>query len=264
MIKSLYPHFKELTEGGSIFIYSDPHFGDIDSYRFRHLVKIPDKKDYYAKQKGDACEAYESFVKRKIKEADDKQIKNINRVCSKNDTLIILGDVGDIECVKKLKAGYKILVLGNHDRGVSYYQRIDRIVEAKLDSADPEVIKMLEDNGFTKFKFEEGVYFKEEDNHLFDEVYNGAVTISSKIILSHEPIVPCPTYLVNLHGHTHDRPFIYTFDGRSYYNFCAEAINYTPVCLGNIIKSGVLKNIPDIHRETIDSAIERKKAKNVH
>ena len=256
MIDSLYPHFKELSNGGGIFIYSDPHFGEVDSYKFRFPEIILDEKDYYAQQTGDACEAYESYIARKVKELDMMQVKNINRVCSKHDTLIILGDVGDTEYVKKLKAGHKILVLGNHDRGVTNYQRIDKVVQAKIDSNDDEVIKVLEDNGFKKFDFEEGVYFKEEDNRLFDEVYDGAVTIARNIILSHEPLVS--HFFYNIHGHVHDTSIV----GDEYhFNCCAEVIGYTPICLGNLIKLGALKNIPDIHRETIDYATIRKSRK---
>ena len=36
-------------------------------------------------------------------------------------------------------------------------------------------------------------------------------------------------------------------------NVCAEWLNYTPVSLKTIIKSGVLKNIPTIHRDYLDN-----------
>jgi hypothetical protein len=46
-------------------------------------------------------------------------------------------------------------------------------------------------------------------------------------------------------------------------NLCAEWIDYTPVPIGDIIKSGKLKNAVDIHREAIDrqaaDALKRKK-----
>jgi hypothetical protein len=38
---------------------------------------------------------------------------------------------------------------------------------------------------------------------------------------------------------------------------CAEFIDYTPVPLSYFVKWG-FKDIPDIHRETIDKAIDRK------
>ena len=35
-------------------------------------------------------------------------------------------------------------------------------------------------------------------------------------------------------------------------NLCAEWINYTPVSLADIIKSGILTNISTIHRDYLD------------
>ena len=55
--------------------------------------------------------------------SDDKLVNRINSKVSKNDTLVLLGDVGDLSFVKKLKAGYKVLILGNHERGASNYKR---------------------------------------------------------------------------------------------------------------------------------------------
>jgi len=37
------------------------------------------------------------------------------------DTLIILGDIGDVECAKQLR-GYKVLITGNHDSGLNNYR----------------------------------------------------------------------------------------------------------------------------------------------
>ena len=45
-------------------------------------------------------------------------------------------------------------------------------------------------------------------------------------------------------------------------NVCAEWINYTPINIERIIKSGVLHEIPDVHRQTIDEATSRKMKKN--
>ena len=44
-------------------------------------------------------------------------------------------------------------------------------------------------------------------------------------------------------------------------NLCAEWVNYTPVSLKDLVKSGMLKNITDIHRVTIDKATARKAKK---
>ena len=93
----------------------------------------------------------------------------------------------------------------------------------------------------------------DNDNHLFDEVYEGALIISEKLILSHEPI-DFP-YAFNIHGQDHSQWFK---SDNMHLNVCAELINYTPIPLKSIIESGALKEIPNIHRETIDRATARK------
>ena len=192
MTYELYPAFKHwMPAHGNIWFYSDPHFGDEESWLLR-------------KQFVRATDNVEAF--------DNLQIATINKTCGKNDTLVILGDVGNIECVKKLKAKKKILILGNHDRGASYY------------------------------------------TDVFDEIYTGPVIIAEKLILTHEPI-DFP-YAVNIHGHDHSN---HGFKDGLHINCCAEHINYTPICLSNIVKSGLLKNTINIHREAIDKAKDRKK-----
>ena len=92
MINSLYDVFKSWSGVGSVYVYSDPHFDDED-----------------CKLMNPSWPTLE------------EQIKKINRIVHKNDTLIILGDVGDERYIKQLKAGYKVLVMGNHDKGKSNY-----------------------------------------------------------------------------------------------------------------------------------------------
>ena len=134
-----------------------------------------------------------------VVDLDNFIISNINKVAHKNDCLIILGDVGNIECITKLKAGYKVLLLGNHDRGVDYYKRIvTDITDLKADLA--KAAKLPKELLLNERELDNHVIF---DNKLFDEVYSGPLMISDKIILSHEPIIPCPDYLVNLCGHVH-------------------------------------------------------------
>ena len=53
---------------------------------------------------------------------DEEQIKRINSKIGKYDTLVVLGDVGDIEWVRKIR-GYKVLVMCNHDAGATKYKR---------------------------------------------------------------------------------------------------------------------------------------------
>ena len=242
MINSLYDIFKKWSTKGSIYIISDLHFSDQGSFEFRAKNnKLPENVK--------TVEALDNFI-----------ISNINKVAHKNDCLIILGDVGNIECITKLKAGYKVLLLGNHDRGADYYKRISAdLTNLKADLAKTaEIPKELL---MSKHETNNPVIF---DNRLFDEVYSGPLMISDKIILSHEPIIPCPDYLVNLCGHVHAKDHKFKVDDHQYYNFCAEAIDYKPVSLGELIKGGLLSKVKDIHRATVDGVITRKKHRAEH
>lgn len=187
----LYPCFNHLKQFNTIWLYSDPHFNDKDVDSFRG-----------------------SYID------DEKQIKSINSKVGKKDVIIILGDIGDIGFVRRIK-GYKILVMGNHDIGKSNYKR-----------------KVID----------------EVDNHLFDEVYSGVITLNDKIVLSHEPI--SVQYMFNIHGHDHSHN---SFNDELHLNVCAEHINYTPISLNELINKGTFKNVKNIHRATIDKAIYKKK-----
>lgn len=202
MYRHLYDSFKHWYDlGGTVFFLSDPHFGDDEMRQVR-----------------------------KNNISDEEIIKRINKTVGKTSTLVILGDVGDVEWVKEIKVGRKVLIIGNHDKGASNYKR--------------EIGFLV--NPFTK---ETRVV---KDNKLFDEVYEGVLMISDKIMLSHEPVNF--EYAFNIHGHDHSNKF----KDRQHLNVCAEHIDYTPVSLNQIVKSGVLSNVPNIHRITIDKAIEGK------
>jgi len=228
MISILYDIFKNWSAKGSVYIISDPHFRDTESFEFRTAQgKLPANINTI-----DALAEY--------------QINEINKVCHKNDTLICLGDVGDIECIKRLKAGHKVLILGNHDRGKDYYMR---------------KINYIMDNAHGTVEIDLNMY-RVEDNKLFDEVYAGPLMISDKILLSHEPIIPCPNYLVNLCGHVHAKKHRFKIKKKLYYNFCAEAIDYKPVSLAELIKHGLLSGVKDIHEVTVAGAVARKQSKS--
>lgn len=254
---NLYSCFDHWCSDGSIYIYSDPHFADDEMKYLR--------KNYIG---------------------DDEQAKRINSKIGKKDTIIFLGDIGNIDLVKKIR-GYKVLIKGNHDTGssnykkdlkVEYYDRTDDI-NAQYGSA---VISLVQPVGVTieqhinyiantlKISYiaaKEIVYtgrhlYKEYaiisiNNNPFDEVYDGPLMIGEKIILSHEPIKNI-NWALNIHGHDHSNIEV---NDDYHLNLCAEHINYTPVCLKHIIESGVLKNIDSIHRITIDKATENKRKK---
>lgn len=94
MITTLYECFRHWSANGSVWLYSDPHFND---------------KDLEAGISG--------------RPAADELVKRINSCVHKSDTLIILGDIGDIECVKRIR-GYKVLIAGNHDSGLANYKDV--------------------------------------------------------------------------------------------------------------------------------------------
>ena len=91
------------------------------------------------------------------------------------------------------------------------------------DCGDLEYVKQLRcykvlimgnhDCGSTKYK------------EIFDEVYEGALIVGEKLILSHEPI-PGIDWAMNLHGHNHNgskNKYPYHF------NVCADVINYNTI-----------------------------------
>ena len=230
MYKNLYDQFAHWFHDGkgTVYFYSDPHFNDPEMVHLR--------KNYI----GDA-----------------KQVKSINSKIGKYDTLVVLGDVGDIERVRQIR-GYKVLVMGNHDAGATNYKR--QVVTETFhvfNASKEEAIKIMKEKypnwKITSEVLELGRFTKvTADNHLFDEVYEGALMIAPNIILSHEP-VEFP-YAVCFSGHDHSN----WNQNPNVINFCAEHINYTPVALKDIVDSGVLNKVPNIHRATIDHAIERK------
>ena len=229
MYKNLYDQFAHWFHDGkgTVYFYSDPHFNDDEMKYLR--------KNYIG---------------------DDEQVRRINSKIGKYDTLVILGDVGDIEWIRKIR-GYKVLVMGNHDMGATKYKRQQHLEfydarEYTKETAFTDA-KTKYKNWNIQMEYDQGILYPMHiahcDNGLFDEVYEGALMIAPNIILSHEP-VEFP-YAKNIAGHDHANKYNGTI------NVCAEHIDYTPVPLKWLVEQGMLK-APDIHRETIDGAIERK------
>lgn len=178
MITTLYEPFRHWSDGGSVFILSDLHFGDAD-------CKYMDP-DWIT---------------------PEEQVWIINEAAGKNDCFICLGDVGNPAYIPMIRAEKKILLLGNHD---------------------------------TRGKYKD----------LFDEIYSGPLFIADRILLSHEPVYGLP-WCLNIHGHDHNNAEAYR-DGCRYLNLAANVCGYKPINLGKAIKAGILADIPDIHRMTID------------
>ena len=172
----LYDIFAEKWDrGGNIWVYSDPHFNDDEMKYIRY-----------------------NYI------GDEEQVKRINQKVGKNDTIIFLGDIGDVEFIKRIK-GYKVLIMGNHDdKNPNYYKA------------------------------------------FFDEVYDGPVMISDRVILSHEPMI-VPPYIYNIHGHDHSKWFA---QDTQHFNVCAEWIDYTPVGLKKYLQRNI--TVPHMHRYFID------------
>ena len=232
MLPGIYDAFQHWGEQ-TVWIYSDPHFSDEDL-------------EYGIKNRP----------------SDEEQIRRINAKAGRKDTLIILGDVGNIECVRKLRAGRKVLICGNHDLGATRYKRevVKRIFDQDIHPLVQEIydimnaeypgwhIRVVEDWEFHA-PFKRWVAYA--DNMLFDEVYEGALIVGEKLILSHEPIeIP---WLYNIHGHDHAGK-----KRKNHLNVCSDVIGYEPVNLTQKLKSGLMSAITTIHRATIDSATERK------
>ena len=91
-LPGVYKIFNDKWCNQTVWIYSDPHFGDKEL-----AAGVPNRP------------------------SDEQQIAMINAKVGRKDTLIILGDVGDVECAKKLR-GYKVLICGNHDAGKTIYE----------------------------------------------------------------------------------------------------------------------------------------------
>ena len=93
MIESLYPCFQHWSEKGGVYLVSDTHFRDLDRDYIGYHISNEDQW----------------FI--------------INDTCHRFDTLIHLGDVGDLEYIKRLRC-HKVLIMGNHDQSIEKMQEV--------------------------------------------------------------------------------------------------------------------------------------------
>lgn len=236
MIPTLYKQFLPWSLPGAVYIISDTHFNDPDCILMdQNWINV------------------------------DAAVRKINSVVTKNDTLVILGDIGDESIIRNINAGYKVLVCGNHDKGASrYLHRKDiEIYDAEKYTHDDVLIEE-----YTKhprwnvdvrldediYKLQSLYYYAVSDNGLFDEVYTGPLMIGEKLLLSHEPIsLP---FVTNIHGHVHGGVMRYKNEfGCNCINVASDVCKFTPINLGAEIKNGLLADTPSIHRLTIDKRI---------
>lgn len=92
MIPSLYPCFQRWAAKGSVYIISDTHFEDDDCKIMSQNWMAPEK--------------HAEIIKKKA---------------HRDDTLIHLGDVGNPEWLKGVKA-HKVLIMGNHDVSITKFE----------------------------------------------------------------------------------------------------------------------------------------------
>lgn len=87
----------------------------------------------------------------------------------------------------------------------------------------------------------------------FDEVYTGPLFIADRLILSHEPVQGLEDFAVNIHGHDHAANF-----RRNHINLASNVYHFRVFNLGASIKCGLLSQVKNIHRTTIDNATLKK------
>lgn len=233
MIQSLYESFRHWSAEGAVYIISDPHFNDPDCQIMDRHWPMP-----------------------------EDAIKSINASITKNDTLVILGDVGDERFVSFLNAGRKVLVSGNHDKGASKYKRKIRTMvfdderytydDAKAEATNSFPLCNISISQGTNFLHPPFTYYIATiDNGLFDEIYTGPLMIGEKLLLSHEPIsLP---FVTNIHGHVHGGQMRYKNEfGCNCINVATDVCRSIPINLGVEIKNGLLADTPSIHRLEID------------
>jgi len=146
---------------------------------------------------------YENRPFSSAEDQDEKLIRNWNDTVKNDDEIFMLGDfaLSNKERIKELVSmlnGYKILVLGNHDRHHSYS------------------------------------FWKESG---FDIVSKYPIVVDEWYICSHEPIyVNANMPYANIFGHVHGNKQ-YRDYSRQHFCVSCERINYTPIDFETIKKA---------------------------
>ena len=122
MIKSLYREYAEKWSGtGSVYIISDTHFDDSD-------CKLMDP----------------NWI------TSQEHINIIKQDVRKPDTLIHLGDVGNVSYLDELKC-YKVLITGNHDKLSEVASHFDEVYTGPLFIADRLILSHEPIEGLENF-----------------------------------------------------------------------------------------------------------------
>lgn len=230
MIETLYPIFQHWSTTGSVYIISDTHFNDPDRKTMKYDI------------------------------TNQEQLDIIKKYVHKQDTLIHLGDVGDLDFISQIKC-YKVLIMGNHDGSENKYMQKNTIIDLE-NISDKEILKMKAKGEIDSVTYEFHSPFVRgyKSNNLFNEIYTGPIWIAKKLVLSHEPLnitldANNKPIAFNIHGHAHNK----NINDDYHLNLCPNIYGYIPLNLKKFIKEGFLKNINSIHREAINYQIERKK-----
>ena len=231
-LPQLYDIFRERWEPFSdIYLVSDTHFNDKELCVGSKQIERKDSDEY---------------------------VKLINSKVGKKSILLHLGDVGDLEVMKKVR-GYKVLVMGNHDTGATKYKRQswkkdfnkDKYTRAEVLAEMKKLYPNCRYDIRDSYDFE--CWVATADNGLFDWVFEGPVQIGEKLILSHEPL-ECG-WAFNIHGHIHS--FTHKDDAR-HMCICPEVTKqFEPINFNQLMKSGFMSKIQTIHRDVIDKATKR-------
>lgn len=189
MINCLYSTCRYWSYHGAVYLISDTHFGDKQCREIDPQWPSP--------------EEYIALLRKRI---------------TKNDTVIHLGDVGDPEYMDKLP-GFKVLILGNHDRHSDCIWYFDEIFKGPL-----YITKKL--------------LLSHEPILTY-----GAMNIHGHVH----------------NGDTSGGKPVYSGDWAGEMNRAANVCGYLPLNLGKAIEDGLLSPIRDIHKLTIDNAVMKKK-----
>ncbi len=145
---------------------------------------------------------YEKRPFQSIEEMDNILIENWNKTVNEDDKIYVLGDFAWAGkeyiqgIIEKLK-GYKILILGNHDRihSLSWWQ-----------------------------------------SSGFNEVINYPVIFKEWFILSHEPVyINNSMPYANIFGHVHGSPLYQDYSSQSFC-VSVERIDYKPIEFSEIVR----------------------------
>lgn len=102
-LPGVYKIFNDRWAGQTVWCISDTHFGDEDL-----RAGMPNRP------------------------SDEELVRRINAKVGRKDTLLLLGDCGSPEFVRQLR-GYKVLIAGNHEPGLSAFDEIfDEIYSGAL------------------------------------------------------------------------------------------------------------------------------------